>query len=78
MGTINQAVSKTATALIKSYQYIVSPLLGNCCRFQPSCSSYYIEALQKHGSIYGTYLGCRRILRCHPWHEGGHDPVPEK
>jgi hypothetical protein len=63
--------------LIRVYQTILSPFLGNHCRFYPSCSSYAIEALEKHGFIRGCWLSLRRISRCHPWHEGGVDPVPE-
>ncbi len=64
--------------LIKFYQYFISPLLGNRCRFYPSCSSYSQEAIQLHGVLKGLYLTLRRILKCHPFHEGGIDPVPEK
>ena len=65
-------------AIIKFYKYFISPLLGNRCRFYPSCSSYSLEALQLHGAIIGSYLTLKRLLRCHPFHEGGIDPVPEK
>lgn len=69
-------------ALVRVYQRLLSPLLnsmaGPRCRFYPSCSSYCAEALQKHGSVSGTYLTVRRIVRCHPLNEGGFDPVPEK
>lgn len=65
-------------ALLKFYKYFISPLLGNNCRFYPSCSSYALEALQLHGAIIGSYLTLKRLLRCHPFHEGGIDPVPEK
>ncbi|MFA6052393.1 MAG: membrane protein insertion efficiency factor YidD [Methylobacter sp.] len=64
--------------IIKFYKYFISPLLGNSCRFYPSCSSYALEALQLHGAIVGSYLTLRRLLRCHPFHDGGIDPVPEK
>ncbi len=64
--------------LIKFYQYFISPLLGNRCRFYPSCSSYSQEAIQLHGTLKGLYLTLRRILKCHPFHQGGIDPVPEK
>lgn len=63
-------------ALIRFYQYAISPLLGRRCRFFPSCSEYTVEAIQKHGAIAGLKLGLRRISRCHPWHPGGYDPVP--
>lgn len=62
--------------LIRAYRLAVSPLLGNRCRFFPSCSEYAHEALEKHGLVRGTWLGMRRISRCHPWHPGGYDPVP--
>ncbi|WP_207146277.1 membrane protein insertion efficiency factor YidD [Chromatium okenii] len=61
---------------IKLYQYLISPLLGPHCRFYPSCSQYAIEAIERHGIGYGSYLAIRRLSRCHPWHEGGIDPVP--
>ncbi|PVV06632.1 MAG: membrane protein insertion efficiency factor YidD [gamma proteobacterium symbiont of Ctena orbiculata] len=63
--------------LIKLYQTILSPFVGQHCRFYPSCSSYALEALEKHGSIRGLWLSIKRVSRCHPWHEGGVDPVPE-
>ena len=62
--------------LIRLYRYLVSPLLGPNCRFYPSCSCYAEEALEHHGIVRGSYLAARRILRCHPWHPGGYDPVP--
>ncbi|MGZ4960082.1 MAG: membrane protein insertion efficiency factor YidD [Methylomonas sp.] len=65
-------------ALIKAYKYFISPLLGPRCRFYPSCSSYGLEAIQLHGAAKGSYLTLRRLLKCHPFHEGGIDPVPEK
>lgn len=65
-------------AIIKFYKYFISPLLGNRCRFYPSCSSYSLEALQLHGAIIGSYLTLKRLSKCHPFHEGGIDPVPEK
>lgn len=64
-------------ALVHLYQYLISPLLGPRCRFHPSCSHYAIEALEKHGLLRGLWLSLRRLLRCHPWHPGGYDPVPE-
>jgi putative membrane protein insertion efficiency factor len=62
--------------LIRAYQIALSPLLGDHCRFHPSCSHYTVEAIRTHGAGRGSVLGLRRILRCHPWHPGGYDPVP--
>lgn len=62
--------------LIKFYQKIISPLTPATCRFQPTCSQYSIEALQKHGIFYGLFLMSKRILSCHPWGKSGYDPVP--
>jgi uncharacterized protein len=64
--------------LIKIYQYIISPIFPATCRFQPTCSSYTLEAIQKRGPFVGLVLGIRRISKCHPYHEGGYDPVPLK
>ena len=62
--------------LIKFYQKIISPLTPAACRFQPTCSQYSIEALQKHGIFYGLFLMSKRILSCHPWGRSGYDTVP--
>lgn len=64
--------------LIKAYAYLVSPWLGNRCRFHPSCSVYAAQALDEHGIVKGMYLAIKRLLRCGPWSEGGEDPVPKK
>lgn len=64
------------TVLLDGYRLVISPLLGQHCRFHPSCSRYARDALQAHGLVTGLSLALRRILRCHPWHEGGIDPVP--
>lgn len=69
--------SKIIIYLIKAYRLILSPWLGNHCRFYPSCSAYAIEALQQHGAVKGSWLAIKRLACCHPWHEGGVDPVPE-
>jgi len=63
-------------ALIRGYQKTLSPLLGQHCRFFPSCSAYTYEAIVKHGLTKGLYLGTKRLLKCHPLHPGGVDPVP--
>ena len=62
--------------LIRGYQLAISPLLGPSCRFYPSCSHYAMEAIETHGAWRGTWLTIKRISRCHPFHEGGFDPVP--
>jgi len=62
--------------LIRAYQYAVSPFLAPSCRFYPSCSTYALEAVERHGSLRGAWLAVKRLLRCHPWHPGGCDPVP--
>ncbi|WP_185234100.1 membrane protein insertion efficiency factor YidD [Teredinibacter franksiae] len=61
---------------VYAYRYLVSPLLGPRCRFEPSCSAYAIEAVKGHGVIRGFYLAITRVGKCHPWHNGGYDPVP--
>ncbi|MGB5425481.1 MAG: membrane protein insertion efficiency factor YidD [Gammaproteobacteria bacterium] len=64
--------------LIRGYRLLLSPWLGNHCRFYPSCSSYAITAVERHGALRGSAMSVTRLLRCHPWHPGGVDPVPEK
>jgi len=62
--------------IIKLYQWFISPMLPNSCRFNPTCSKYGVEALQKHGPFKGFYLTIKRISKCHPWGSSGYDPVP--
>jgi putative membrane protein insertion efficiency factor len=62
--------------VLKIYQTCVSPLLGERCRFHPSCSHYAVAAVEKHGIIRGFFFTIRRLFRCHPWHSGGEDPIP--
>lgn len=64
--------------LIRFYQEAISPFLPSTCRFEPTCSSYFIEALKIHGLFYGSYLGVKRILSCNPWGKTGFDPVPDR
>ena len=63
--------------IIRSYQLVLSPLMGRQCRFEPTCSCYAIEAIKRHGSVRGGWMGIKRICRCHPFSPGGYDPVPE-
>lgn len=63
-------------SLVRGYQLVLSPYLGQRCRFHPSCSEYALEALQTHGALCGSWLALRRLSKCHPWHPGGYDPVP--
>jgi putative membrane protein insertion efficiency factor len=69
-------VQKILIAVIRIYRYLLSPWLGQSCRFYPSCSHYALESIETHGSARGSWLALRRLLRCHPWHTGGYDPVP--
>ncbi len=69
-------MARLLVALLRAYRYALSPWWGRQCRFQPTCSLYAIEALERHGALRGSWLAARRILRCHPWHPGGFDPVP--
>lgn len=65
-------------AAVRTYRLLLSPWLGNACRFEPTCSVYALEALERHGAGGGSYLAARRLLRCHPWCAGGLDPVPPR
>jgi putative membrane protein insertion efficiency factor len=69
-------MKRVMIALIRGYQLFISPFFPPACRFYPTCSSYFIQALEKHGALRGSALGIRRVLRCHPFNPGGYDPVP--
>lgn len=69
-------MQKILIGLIRAYRYLLSPWVGQHCRFHPSCSCYALDAISRHGARGGAWLTLRRVLRCHPWHEGGYDPVP--
>ena len=71
-------MKKILMSFIKLYQKVISPLTPPSCRFHPTCSHYGLEAIDKHGALKGSWLAARRISKCHPFHEGGFDPVPEK
>ena len=71
-------VRQALILLVRAYQVTLSPLFGDCCRFEPSCSVYMIEALKTHGAIKGVLLGLWRLMRCHPFGKYGYDPVPPK
>jgi uncharacterized protein len=73
-----RAMRQVLMGIIRIYQLTLSPLLGPRCRFYPSCSCYAHTAIERHGVMRGTWLGVKRLLRCHPFAEGGYDPVPDK
>jgi putative membrane protein insertion efficiency factor len=71
-------MKRVLVALIAGYRLLLSPFLGANCRFYPTCSAYATEAIETHGALRGTWLAVMRILKCHPWHPGGVDPVPPR
>ncbi len=75
---MNRPIARVLLLLLRGYRLLLSPWLGSQCRFEPTCSRYAIEAIDRHGAALGTYLTAARIVRCHPWCQGGHDPVPER
>lgn len=78
MNFLGRMLERFALGLIRFYQWVLSPLFGAQCRFQPTCSAYAYEAIRSHGLVRGIVLAARRISRCHPWNPGGYDPVPPK
>lgn len=79
MEQIVSFIRKMICVPIKAYQYLLSPLITPCCRFYPSCSQYALQAIMHYGVIKGLWLTCCRLFRCHPWSEGGYDPIlPDK
>jgi putative membrane protein insertion efficiency factor len=78
MKFIFNIISFPLILIVRIYQWIISPLLPPVCRYEPTCSHYMIESIQIWGPLKGSYLGIKRIMRCHPWGGNGHDPVPPK
>lgn len=76
MAKISKLIQYGLIAMIRVYRLALSALLGHCCRFEPTCSAYTMDAIKMYGCLKGSGLGMRRVLRCHPWHPGGFDPVP--
>ena len=75
-GLASRIARRIAVGAVRAYQLFISPLFGPMCRFQPTCSEYMRRAVLTHGVVRGVFLGVKRIFRCHPWNEGGYDPVP--
>ena len=76
LSALHDLPRRTLVAGVLAYRFALKPWLGNACRFEPSCSAYALEALRRHGAMAGAALGTARLVRCHPWCEGGLDPVP--
>lgn len=69
-------IQRLLMGVVRGYRLLLSPWLGSSCRFEPTCSAYALQALEQHGAAMGSYLTLRRLVRCGPWCQGGHDPVP--
>ena len=78
LSVVNAVVCAILIFLVRVYKVTLSPLIGDCCRFEPTCSAYCIEALRAHGAVRGVWLTMKRLLRCRPLGPSGYDPVPEK
>ncbi|MST70831.1 membrane protein insertion efficiency factor YidD [Mogibacterium kristiansenii] len=76
MKAISNFIKSILILMVRGYQLFISPLFPPACRFTPTCSTYFIQALEKYGPIKGSWLGIKRILRCHPGNPGGYDPLP--
>ena len=73
---MKRCITMLLRLLIRFYQLAISPLKPGCCRYYPTCSTYTLQAIEKYGPLKGSWMGLKRILRCHPFHKGGYDPVP--
>ncbi|MEO8558232.1 MAG: membrane protein insertion efficiency factor YidD [Rhodospirillales bacterium] len=78
VGIVGRIMAWPLLALIRAYQWFLSPFMGHACRFTPSCSHYGYEAIAAHGPLLGAWLAAKRLARCHPWGGSGHDPVPPR
>ena len=78
LSIVNSIVCAALIFLVRVYKVVLSPLMGDCCRFEPTCSAYCVEALRAHGAVRGLWLTVRRLVRCRPFGPSGYDPVPEK
>jgi putative membrane protein insertion efficiency factor len=71
-------IKRLLIGVVSGYRLVLSPWLGSACRFEPTCSAYALQALDRHGAAAGSYLTVHRLMRCHPWCAGGSDPIPEQ
>ena len=71
-------IKRLLMGIVRGYRLVLSPWLGSACRFEPTCSAYALQALERHGAAAGSYLTVHRLMRCHPWCAGGSDPIPEQ
>lgn len=76
--TLRRLPRQVLMAPVRFYRFFLSPWLGSACRFEPTCSAYALQALERHGALRGSALSAGRLMRCHPWCNGGFDPVPER